>query len=114
MSGRIFLGSFRNVYPKLFNIENLCGRYRFFSQNVASKVSSLESQIVSDVPNGQLQVKEVKFIGSDKLRRSTPQEIQNDPKLLKELSEAYKMMAQDKEVTEATNFCASVMLKTDK
>lgn len=109
MSGRIFLGNIRNFFIKPCSTPSFMRQHRHCSQNIASDMRGLEAKIGSQELNSQLQIKEIRFIGSEKLRRSTPQEIQDDPKLLQELSEAYKMMAQDEEARKATSLCASVM-----
>lgn len=101
----------------LYRSENFCRQslsrldsLRLYAQQTAMKVQNTEKKFASTVWSSNLHIKEVKFIGSEKLRNSSPQEIVKNSELLKELNEAYKMMAEDEEVIEATQFCTESML----
>lgn len=110
MSGRIVFETFRSVHTKINPIQNMRGSFRFFSEQVAMKVDSLRRVIPS---TKYLKTKEVNFIGSESLRKSTLKEIEANQTLKHELAESYKMMEQDPESNRAANFCTNVMRNRD-
>jgi hypothetical protein len=110
MAARILLFRSGNLCSRHFNFLNLMSSLRPYAQQTAVKIQNIEKKFPTNVWSSDLHIKEVKFIGSEKLRNSSAQEIEKNPQLLKELSEAYKMMSEDDEEIEATKFCTNLML----
>lgn len=109
MSGRIVFEAFRGIHTKIAPIQNMRGSFRSFSEQVVVQVDSLRRVIPSEHSTKYLKTKEVNFIGSESLRKSTLKEIEANQELKHELAEAYKMMEQDPESNRAAHFCTNVM-----
>ena len=114
-----FSGSVRSFQMRQIGLSSSLTCIRTYSEQRHNKIHTIkEGHFLKSKAEGKkhhrLAVTRVKFIGSDRLRKASADEIQNSPELLEELAESYKLMATDKDAIEATKFCMQMMFDRRK